>query len=394
MVSVAVFPMHHLEKMRDEGLRTRDAHLIQALNRHPRVERLFVIDRPVTRAERLLGRRSGAEHARGVAGELGLDRVQAVHVETPAIVRPLRRRSLWWLDAYEPPRMTRDSAHAVARAVSSAALSICFVPTAHRLWGETPTIFDLLDNWLIHPQLGAREPTLFRREYESSFRKATWVSANAEGTRELAAEFGRDALLLPNGVDPSFFAERARQHADEWRTRLAPHPRPWLLYAGKMQDRLDVDLLRRLRDSVEGTILLAGPVLNPAWIKPLRSLHGVVWLGDIAYVRLPGLMAVADVGLIPHRLSAQVGGDPLKAHEYAAVGTRFVSTAIGGADRLRTKGIIAASDDEFVAVVAGLGLDQRALEQRIRAAVVSASDTWDAKADALLEVARVDTEAA
>src|SRR4051812_11845519 len=128
--------MHHLEKMRREGLRTRDAHLLEALDRHPAVDRVFVIDRPVTRAERLLRHRASSRRTAYFPRELGLQKVEHVPVESDALMRPARLRSLWWLQAYKPANLTRASRAAVAGATSAVDHALAFVPTAHPLWAD------------------------------------------------------------------------------------------------------------------------------------------------------------------------------------------------------------------------------------------------------------------
>lgn len=387
MLTIAVFPMHHLEKFRRQGLRTRDGHLLEALDRHPEVGRILVVDRPATRAERLLRRRSRSGRMVSVPVELGLTKTEYVRSESTAAVRPALLRSRWWLHAYERGHLTVASKQSIQGALAEADVGLCFVPTAHRLWSGLPTVFDLLDNWLIHPQLGQSCRPAYEAEYRASFDNAAWVTANAEGTADLALSFGRQAVLLTNGVDREAFQRRARRSAARWRVELQALPRPWLVYVGKMQQRVDVELLTGLLRLGAGTLILAGPVLDRRWMRPLRGAAGVAWLGDVPYDDVPGLLAVADVGLIPHRVGhGEVGGDPLKAHEYAAVGTRFVSTAIGGAQRIAAKGSVAQSKDDFVRAVVAFGRDARSVEERLASAPAALADSWDAKADTVVRL--------
>jgi glycosyltransferase involved in cell wall biosynthesis len=388
MLTIVLFTMHHLEKLRSQGLRTRDGHILEALDRHPEVGRILVIDRPATRAERILRRRSGSGRMASVPAELGLTKTEYVCSENTAAVRPALLRSRWWLHAYERAHLTFDSSRSIGSALATADVGLCFVPTAHRLWaGRVPTVFDLLDNWLIHPQLGQPCRNSYEAEYRASFDNAAWVTANAEGTADLAISFGRDPVLLTNGVDREAFQRRARRSAARWRQELQSLPRPWLVYVGKMQQRIDVELLISLQRLALGTLILAGPVLDRRWMRPLRRAGGVAWLGDVPYDDIPGLLAVADVGLIPHRGGhGEVGGDPLKAHEYAAVGTRFVSTAIGGAQRIAAKGLVAPSRDAFVHAVVALGRDERSVEERLASAAASLTDSWDAKAETIVRL--------
>ena len=387
MLTLFVFTMHDAGKLRREGLRTRDAHLLEALNRHPSVGRLLVLDRPATRPERLVGRRLSSGSVDSIPGELGLEKVEYVHAESDAVYKPIRLRSTWWLHAYEGASLSPRSTQSILEALSASTAAISFVPTAFPVWrGQIPTIFDLLDDWLIHPQLGGKDRNAFEVAYRASFAAADWVTANSEATRGLAERFGRRASLLTNGVDHEWIQRLATEHAASWRRKLERLPRPWLLYAGKMQERVDVDLLAELAAGSEGTLLLAGPILDRGWMRGILRTRRVVWLRDVHYSRLPGLIAVADVGLIPHRVGRDFGGDPLKANEYAAGGLRFVSTEVTGATRIGKKGVVARSSSEFVAAVRGLGRDTRTLEERLSAVRARNDESWDWKADELVRL--------
>jgi teichuronic acid biosynthesis glycosyltransferase TuaH len=380
--------MHTTEKLKTEGLRTRDAHFLEALDAHPRVSRILVVDRPATRAERILQRRAGRSEREAIMSELGLRKTELLAAESTAIVRPLYLRSQWWRCAFEPANLTAASLIEINRAMHHADAALCFVPTAHALWADrVPTVFDLLDNWLVHPQLGARNDARFEMHYRRSFDRAGWITANSEGTAELAARFGRSATVVPNGVDLELFQHRARATAAAWQERLNGLPRPWRVYAGKMQERVDVELLAELSKQRDGSLILAGPVLSKKWMQPIAEMSGVTWLNDVPYAELPGLLAVADVALIPHRVGeGEVAGDPLKAQEYVAVGARFVSTSITGAERIRGRGVVADSPRAFIASVLELGRDDRSLDERFKASLSSPEDSWRAKADAVLRL--------
>lgn len=53
-MKLVAFPFHDWRKWQARGFRSRDAHLLQEFARDPRVESILVVDRPVSRAERLL----------------------------------------------------------------------------------------------------------------------------------------------------------------------------------------------------------------------------------------------------------------------------------------------------------------------------------------------------
>jgi glycosyltransferase involved in cell wall biosynthesis len=164
------------------------------------------------------------------------------------------------------------------------------------------------------------------------------------------------------------------------------YPRPWLIYAGKLQERLDIELILELAGATVGTVLLAGPTLAPPWIGPLASSERIVRLGDVHYSRLPGLLVLADVAIVPHRVGdGEVGGDALKLYEYAAVGTRIVTTPIGGAERLRSRAdLVVASGRQFVDAVLGCGQDDRAPHERVEAVGDLGGCDWRDRGDEIV----------
>jgi glycosyltransferase involved in cell wall biosynthesis len=378
-LSLAVFPMHVAEKVGAEGIRTRDWHLIAALARRPDVSQITVLDRPITVPELVLRRRGRSVVVTEHLGDL----VRTVPLFSRALLAPIRQRRRWWASAYETAAMTRSSRGALAEALSQADAIISFVPTAEPAWRGHGgrVLLDLLDNWLIHPQLGKLQPDVFGARYGDSLTRAAWVTANSEATSALAEAFGASAVLVPNAVDWGSFRSRALDTYAIWRRRLSDLPRPWIVYAGKLQQRFDRDLAVNLASQTNGTMILAGQVIDHAWIKQVIDQPRVHWLGDLPYAELPGLVANADVAVIPHRVGeGEVGGDPIKVYEYGAVGVRVVATPITGWKRFAHLATICPGPDAFIAAVANAGCDDRGVEQRLADAPPPQGMTWDERA--------------
>lgn len=377
---IVVFPMHVAEKAQREGARTRDWHLIEALASSDDVGEIVIADRPITVAELALGRRQ--LHLEGIAPS-----VTRLRLHSSAVIAPMTRRQRWWTAAYDPSTLTRPSRERLTRELQSADAVISFVPTAEPAWrgAAERTLLDILDNWLIHPQLGERDPRAFRAAYERSLSSAASITANSEATAELARTFGRDAVVLPNGVDWDRFRDRSTIDHDSWAGRLRGVKRPWIVYAGKLQQRFDRELALGLLERSGGSLILAGQVLDRRWMKPVLSHHRCHWFGDVPYSSLAGLIGCADVAVIPHRVGeGEVGGDPIKVYEYASIGVRIVSTRITGWRRFQRFANIAGGKDEFIEAVVRLGCDDRGLSDRLASARRPSGVTWEARAQVLL----------
>ncbi|WP_219819744.1 glycosyltransferase [Pseudoclavibacter sp. RFBB5] len=163
------------------------------------------------------------------------------------------------------------------------------------------------------------------RAYRAAFEKADSVTANAEGTLELAHRFGRkDAVLLPNGVDPERFSRRSE-----------PTGALNIGYVGKIGKRVDLACIVETAESnPDVTFTFAGPILDEEYRAPLSALPNLRLLGDVHYTDVPDLLQSFDVGWVPHRVGeGEVGGDVIKTYEYRAAGLPVLATPFAGVEQ-------------------------------------------------------------
>lgn len=121
--------------------------------------------------------------------------------------------------------------------------------------------------------------------------------------------------VVPNGVDDARYARPASPPA-----RWAGRPRPVAVYAGTIDARLDVGLVRRTAARC-GTVLLIGPVADPAVGQAVADLPGVHLTGRLGQAELAAVLRDADVGLLPHVTNDWTSAmSPLKLYEYLAAG--------------------------------------------------------------------------
>jgi glycosyltransferase involved in cell wall biosynthesis len=190
--------------------------------------------------------------------------------------------------------------------------------------------FDLLDDWTIHYAFKAVQPEV-TAAYRRLFDRADVVTANGEGTVELARRFGRDdVVFLPNGCDP-----------DRFDTANLANGQLTVGYVGKIGKRLDlkliVDTVQRLRGV---RFIFAGPILDPEYRSPLERLENLQLLGDVHYENVPALLQTFDIGWVPHRVGeGEVGGDVIKTYEYRAAGLPVLTTPVSGANSRGLDGV-------------------------------------------------------
>ena len=171
---------------------------------------------------------------------------------------------------------------------------------------------------------------------------------------------------LATGVPFEMFSSGADN--DSVPAEMACLPRPIFGYAGALNSRrVDATLIAATaRAHPTGTVVLIGP--EESGFLALDAFPGnVVRLGPKPYAELPRYLAAFDVGLIPYLLNAfNLGSDPLKAHEYLAVGLPVVASRLPAFEHYRELISIADSPSEF-ARVAGALVELRRVDGLIRA---------------------------
>jgi len=208
------------------------------------------------------------------------------------------------------------------------------------------TVFDCMD------QLSAfrgASPELVERE-RALMMRADIVFTGGHSLWEAKRGLHPRVHAFPSSVDLAHFARARREQPEP--AQLSGIPRPRLVYAGVIDERLDLPLIANLSRAGAGEVVLIGPVakIDEADVPSGPHIHR---LGMQSYEDLPALFAHCDVGLMPFALNEATRYiSPTKTPEYLAAGLPVVSTPI--ADVVRTYGDldsvrIATDADAFIA---------------------------------------------
>jgi teichuronic acid biosynthesis glycosyltransferase TuaH len=193
---------------------------------------------------------------------------------------------------------------------------------------------------------------------------------------------GRSAVV-PCGIEPEEWL--APGPPPDW---FAALPRPRLLYVGTLDPRVEVVQVQAISKALpEGSVVLVGPSPDPAHYDGLRALPNVTIRPPVARSQLPGLVAAADVGLIPHVRSVQTEAmSPLKLYEYLAAGLPVASVDLPGvASVAPQRTALARGTEDFVAAVErALALGRCSEDERID---FIHDNAWARRFELLLDVA-------
>lgn len=239
-------------------------------------------------------------------------------------------------------------------------------------------------------ELIGRRTAEIARDLEADCAAADLVLATSPALCERLAERGVEAALLRHGfhADLAPVYDGAPRPAD-----YSALPRPLLGYAGRIDGRLDFELLARVAERFrDGSLLLIGPIsprLSPHELARVTSAGtGVRLLGARSREELPALLRHLDCALLPYRASEwSRHGAPLKLWDCLYAGPPIVGA---GYTILRDypPPLVRFADgaEEFAtAVEAALRDPARGRDERRALAL---ANSWDARAeqlDALVE---------
>jgi hypothetical protein len=355
----------------ERGMCFSEDRLAQELMRHPGVRRLMVVETPRSLPVKLVKdavRRpprfpAGPDHS--LYGPVRLRR------RDPTGFRALERGFAAW-------------ERRVERAARRRGLERPALITTHPLvpgfaaldWAD-PVTFYIYDDWASSPPLERWWPAYeesYRRVRERGHRVVAVSQAIVDKVRPGAAH-----AVVPNGVDPGEWLFPGP--APAWFAEL---PRPRLLYVGSLDSRIDVEQLRRTaRAYPEGSIAVAGPMLDRDHFRRLETEPNVLIGGPVARRELVGLVAAADVCLLPHvRNSLTEAMSPLKLYEYLAGGAPVAALDLPPIRGIDPRVVIAAELSDAVRSARALGRAGVAERRRF-----AETHSWTARQERIVALA-------
>lgn len=224
-----------------------------------------------------------------------------------------------------------------------------------------------------------------RAELQADCEAADVVLCSSDALKDRLAAEGVDSSVFSHGFADDIAPRYGRPAPPVYRSL----PRPLLLYAGGIDDRLDFELLDGLADSVSGgSLLLLGPRsprLEDRELARLVARPNVHLLPAVDRKELPPFLAHADCLLMPYRTGEWAAhGSPLKLWEYLYAGPPIVAS--GYVDLRRHGGLVRFADDAagFCAEVAAALADPESGRDERRE--LALANSWERRAMQLEEL--------
>lgn len=389
-MNLVIVPFHDYKKWLSEGFRTRDAHLCQHFAASEEVEKILVVNRPVSLAEvcgkRMDWKTSGGEElycSSGVRLAKMDKKVYCIDFFLPDLLKVALQRKSWWFTAFRYPKVTGEINRAISHLGMKDSILLLQNPMAIGAAESVQKhafVFDAIDNWLYHPQM--KDKALIRKNYD-------YVNANADlilTVSKALAEFfceNKNAHWVSNGVDVDYFSAARKETRGE---------KFVVGYVGKIQDRVDFDLVERcLEKYPDYEFRFLGPAYSQQQrIDELkRRWSNVRFTGDVPYSQLPEAMRDFDVTIIPHRVDSFTESmNPLKLYEYLAAGKPVVTMGVAGTDNISPYVFIAENQEVFLSQLdraAELVNAGEALPDRIAASIPN-EYAWHSRVAEILQL--------
>jgi glycosyltransferase involved in cell wall biosynthesis len=196
-------------------------------------------------------------------------------------------------------------------------------------WTPRVVVYDCMDE---HAALQSAPPLLQQRE-AALLKIADLVLTSGPSLYEAKRALHPNVHYLPSTVDAEHFAPRLRPAHDGEAAAavrlMHPIARPRFGYFGLIDERIDfelIDAVAALRPQWQ--LVMVGPIVrvDRRQVPRRRNIH---WIGQQPYQRLPRLLALWDVALMPFALNDGTRFvNPSKALEYMAGEKPVVSTPL------------------------------------------------------------------
>lgn len=202
-----------------------------------------------------------------------------------------------------------------------------YYPFAAPYWanmGQKMTIFDAVDNWLLHSSYANKADRL-KEAYEKIKNETDLIFVVSKNLTNFFDD-QPNVYWVPNGVDIKHYNKKFSLINRD----ISDIVKPIIGYIGVVQEKVDFELLSYLSSkNPDKSIVVVGPV----WAEQEQAKEELVkqpnvyFLGYKKYDEAPQYIQQFDIGIIPHKTAGfSATTNPMKMYEYLACGKPVVAT--------------------------------------------------------------------
>lgn len=384
-MDIVIIPFHDWRKSEHEGFRTRDVHFIQALAKNEDVNKILVVNRPLTWLELLYKKHKKALNGKQVfrKGKFTLtqvgDNIFVADYHSKDIIGQLSKKYLWFIQKYSD----REYADFVMECCDRLGMKTpCLISQnifAFKLAADIKTnnkVFDAWDNFLKFP-LYQDFAHLLEEGYKVMAEQIpNWITNSNENIGFYKKRFNVESIdLVKNGVKSSF-ASGNHEVPDD----IKNIKRPIVGFGGKISYLMDYDLINFLtKENPDISFVFVGQILDKNIFGKIVKRKNVHFLGDKKYDVYPNYVKSFDICIVPYNINeGQHGGDSMKAYEYLLLQKKVVGTNGNGLEDLGEYIYVAHDKNEFSEAISSMENNKKYL--RIE------EHSWQAKTTKILSI--------
>ena len=337
-MNLAVIPYHDWRKILIEGGRTRDAHFINCFLELNNVEKLIIINRPITFPELLIKKRLKKIVGKVLLNKNGCRLVQidkksfVIDFMSSDFINHIIQKRDWYFNAYKSEvfiSFIKDSySYLDIKDISYVSHNIYSASLFEELKPKE-LIFDAWDNYARFP-FSDKHLSRLKEAYHCFAKYAKkWTTNSIENKEYYHDNYNVESInIIKNGVDLVKFKGKLIEKPYD----INNFPSPIIGFGGKITHLFDVDLFNYLlENNKDKTFLIVGQIIDKIKFKMINKSNNFYYLGDKHYDEYPLYVKSFDICIIPYLVGDKShGGDSIKAYEYLAAGKKTVGTKGNG----------------------------------------------------------------
>lgn len=354
-MNLAIVPFHDWRKILVEGNRTRDAHFIEYFREKDEIDKLIIINRPLTYAELLIKKKFKKIPGQVVLSHKGCRLIKIDEktfvidfISNQSLQQIIQKRD-WYLTAF------CDNRYVVFIQQTLDFLDIQNINyLSHNIYSSylfkalTPSmlIFDAYDNVVKFPfaKSHLEKLSLAYSEYKNTAKM--WLTNSQSNLDYYQIHYQVSNInIIKNGVSFSNF-RNLKSYVPEDLIKIKG---PIIGFGGKITHLFDVNLYNYLLDEhTDKSFVIVGQILNKEIFEKINKRPNFYYLGDKNYLDYPNYVNSFDICIVPYITNDNAhGGDSIKAYEYLSVGKKTVGTIGNGLESLGDFLYLCANHKEF-----------------------------------------------
>jgi len=375
-----------MRKNQREGYRNRDSHFIEQFSYNKNVEKVLIINRPITIAE-MIYKRTTWRTIGQVIYQTSRVRLVKTHPNTYVLdylsldfIGNLLRKKAWYWKSYGSGEFIESIKKTLSLLKIEQYICLFQCPYSSSVLNKLSpqyTIFDADDNWLRFPTYLYMHQRI--KDAYQAFASAAdwWITNSSENKVYFSEQFSLDKCdVIKNGVDIDRFQKSYPLPLD-----LTPIEKPIIGFGGSISHLIDVELINFiLKNHPNKNFVFIGQILNKKIFREINNYPNFIYLGDKHYDTYPAYISHFDICIIPYVTGLKThGGDALKFYEYLAAKKKIVSTNGNGVFQANSNVYLANNHNEFSILI------DQALQDFWEPYIVPEEFTWKYKTDYLVK---------